>query len=136
MEGGAVMEKYELTLNEYQRKAMTTCMDSSNNPLYMLFMLGEEIGELQGKFSKAIRKGNIKFDNNKLEYVNRKVEFIDEFEDLVKKELGDILWGVAGLCHVKGWTLEDVAQTNLDKLAARKAIGTIDGSGDGIARGK
>ena len=136
MEGGAVMEKHRLTLNEYQQKAMTTCMDSSNNPLYMLFMLGEEVGELQGKFSKAIRKGNIKFDNNKLECVNRKVEFIDEFEDLVKKELGDILWGVAGLCHVKGWTLEDVAQTNLDKLAARKAIGTIDGSGDGIARGK
>ena len=130
------MEKHRLTLNEYQQKAMTTCMDSSNNPLYMLFMLGEEVGELQGKFSKAIRKGNIKFDNNKLECVNRKVEFIDEFEDLVKKELGDILWGVAGLCHVKGWTLEDVAQTNLDKLAARKAIGTIDGSGDGIARGK
>lgn len=129
------MEK-EMTLNEYQRKAMTTCMDSSNNPLYMLFMLGEEVGELQGKFSKAIRKGNIKFDNNKLEYVNRKVEFIDEFEDLVKKELGDILWGVAGLCHVKGWSLEDIAQTNLDKLAARKAIGTIVGSGDGIARGK
>lgn len=131
MEGGDGMR-----LNEYQEKAMTTCMDSSNNPLYMLFMLGEEIGELQGKFSKAIRKGNIQFDNNNLECLNRKVEFIDEFEDLVKKELGDILWGVAGLCHVKGWTLEDVAQTNLNKLAARKAIGTIDGNGDGIARGK
>jgi hypothetical protein len=35
-----------------------------------------------------------------------------------------------------GWSLEDVAQQNLDKLAARKAIGTIDGNGDGIIRGK
>ena len=55
-----------MELNEYQRLAMTTCMDSSENPLYMLFMLGEEIGELQGKFSKAIRKGKIRFDGNSL----------------------------------------------------------------------
>ena len=31
---------------------------------------------------------------------------------------------------------EDVAQMNLDKLAARKAVGTIDGNGDGIVRDK
>jgi hypothetical protein len=54
----------------------------------------------------------------------------------VAKECGDILWGVAGMCEVMGWTLEDVAQMNLDKLAARKAIGTIDGNGDGIERSK
>lgn len=46
-----------MTLNEYQDKAMSTCMESCNNPLYMLLMLGEEAGELNGKFSKAIRKG-------------------------------------------------------------------------------
>ena len=37
----------------------------------------------------------------------------------------DILWQLAGLCKTFGWTLEDVAQGNLDKLAARKAEGTI-----------
>ena len=37
-----------MELNEYQKKAMTTCMESSNNPLYMLFMLGEEVGNTQG----------------------------------------------------------------------------------------
>jgi hypothetical protein len=35
-----------------------------------------------------------------------------------------------------GWKLEDIAQMNLDKLAARKAIGTIVGNGDGIVREK
>jgi hypothetical protein len=35
-----------------------------------------------------------------------------------------------------GWKLNDVAKTNLDKLAARKAVGTIDGDGDGIMRSK
>jgi NTP pyrophosphatase (non-canonical NTP hydrolase) len=128
------MEKKEMTLKEYQEKAMTTCMDSSKNPLYMLFMIGEEVGELQGKFSKAIRKGNIQFVYDELERVRGNYQDYAEWDELVMKEIGDILWGLAGLCEVMGWSLEDVAQMNLDKLAARKAIGTIDGNGDGIIR--
>ena len=50
------------------------------------------------------------------------------------KEAGDILWQLSGLCHVMGWSLEDVAAKNLAKLAARKEAGTIDGDGDGIIR--
>ena len=127
-----------MTLNEYQEKAMSTCMETSANPLYMLFMLGEEIGELQGKFSKAIRKGWISFYENKIK-VNRLTVGEDEFNewlDLVKKEIGDCLWGIAGITNVMNWTLEDAGQTNLDKLSARKAVGTIDGNGDGIIRQK
>lgn len=121
-----------LYLNEYQKKAMTTCMPSSSNPLYMLFMLGEEIGELQGKFSKAIRKGKIKFDgDNDYIFTNNTTQAeIEEWEDLVAKECGDILWGVAGICTVMGWKLDNIGQINLDKLATRKASGTIDGNGD------
>lgn len=127
-----------MTLNEYQQKAMSTCLETSANPLYMLFMLGEEIGELQGKFSKAIRKGWISFYENKMK-VNTLTVREDEFNewlDLVKKEIGDCLWGIAGITNVMNWTLEDAGQTNLDKLSARKAVGTIDGSGDGIIRAK
>lgn len=127
-----------MTLNEYQEKAMTTCLDSSRNPLYMLFMLGEEIGELQGKFSKAIRKGWISFEHNQIVVNKEKVsdDEIMQWLELVEKEMGDVFWGLAGLCDVLNWTLEDVAYINLDKLAARKAIGTIDGNGDGVVRGK
>ena len=127
-----------MDLNQYQEKAMSTCMPSSNNPLYMLFMLGEELGELQGKFSKAIRKGWILFVNNEI-YVDydcvTEEEYV-EWLDLVKKEVGDILWGVAGFSKVMDWLLDDVGQGNLDKLALRKQAGTIVGEGDGIIRGK
>ena len=127
-----------LTLNQYQEQAMTTCTKTSMNPLYMLFMLGEEIGELQGKFSKAIRKGWLLFVNNEI-YVDydcvTEAEY-DEWYDLIKKELGDIQWGVAGFAHVMHWPLNDVGQGNLDKLAARKKAGTIVGNGDGIIRDK
>lgn len=128
-----------MELNEYQKKAMSTCMNTSANPLYMLFMLGEEIGELQGKFSKAIRKGWISFIENQIHVHYENIDNVDEFNswlDLVKKELGDIQWGVAGMAHVMSWLLDDVGQGNLDKLALRKQAGTIVGNGDGIIRGK
>lgn len=122
-----------MDLDIYQERAMTTCLESSRNPMYMLLMLCEEVGELQGKFSKNIRKGNIEINNNRLKNLSTE-EFKIEFEDLVKKEIGDIMWGCAGLCSVMGWDLSEIAQMNLDKLQARKAIGTIDGNGDGIVR--
>lgn len=125
-----------MTLNEYQEKAMTTCMESSRNPLYMLLMLGEEVGELQGKFSKAIRKGNIQFNKNQIENTLNCFQDRAEWIALVIKEIGDVLWGCAGICEVMGWSLEEVAQMNLTKLSARKEAGTIDGNGDGIIREK
>lgn len=127
-----------MRLDDYQIKAMSTCMETSANPLYMLLMLGEEIGELQGKFSKAIRKGWISFNGNKLVFhpKNANAEELMNWLDLVKKEIGDCLWGIAGISHVLDWTLEEVGVGNLDKLAARKAVGTIVGEGDGIERGK
>ena len=131
------MERKELSLNKYQSLAMTTCMESSNNPMYMLLMLGEEMGELQGKFSKAIRKGWLKIEDNQIKFTNKiTIEEGLEWQDLVIKEIGDCMWGLAGLCHVMGWKFEEAGQTNLDKLKARKAIGTIDGNGDGIERAK
>lgn len=119
-----------MELKIYQEKAMTTCMDSSRNPLYMLLMLGEEVGELQGKFSKAIRKGKIEFNKNIAQGKFDNFQDGEEWNDLVKKEIGDCLWGLAGLCEVMGWSLEDVAQMNLDKLASRKRRDVIDGEGD------
>ena len=137
---GDIEDEYNsqgLYINEYQYRAMGTCMPSSDNPLYMLFMLCEEVGELQSKFSKAIRKGWLRFDGNDIVFTSKiTATEREEWCELVKKEIGDCLWGLAGLCKVMGWKLSDVAQMNLDKLAARQAIGTIDGNGDGIERGK
>ena len=46
----------ELTLNEYQKQAMTTCMPSSENFSYMFLNLVGEVGELARKVAKHIRK--------------------------------------------------------------------------------
>ena len=37
----------------------------------------------------------------------------------LKKECGDVMWYVAMICDASGFTLDDVMQTNIDKLKAR-----------------
>lgn len=130
----------ELTLNEYQKQAMTTCMPSSENFSYMFLNLVGEVGELASKVAKHIRKEKATIIENEFvlecETIEDAVRADDPIYDAIKKEAGDILWQLSGVCTIFGWSLEEVAQMNLDKLAARKAVGTIDGNGDGIIRDK
>ena len=135
-----------MKLNDYQKRAMSTCMPSCKNISYMLLNLVGEVGEFASKIAKAIRKnqvsigGKTSLNRNILTVRDDSPETMDfdvlAFDSELKKEAGDILWQLSGLCTVMGWDLEDVAQLNLDKLAARKAAGTIDGNGDGIIREK
>lgn len=124
-----------MELNEYQRRAMTTCMSSSENFTYMFLNLVGEVGEFASKVAKGVRKQKVRVDENKISVTNDGLEFVSREGELAK-EAGDILWQLSGLCSILGWSLEDIAQMNLDKLAARKAAGTIDGNGDGIIREK
>ena len=39
--------------------------------------------------------------------------------DHAMKELGDVLWYVAMICHSFGWNLNTIMQMNVDKLKAR-----------------
>lgn len=122
-----------MTLNEYQEKAMSTCMDSCNNFSYMMLNLVGEVGELSSKVAKMIRKGKFDIGVKSNLRVNIKAMGKDDFETFdkeLKLEAGDIAWQLAGLCSVLGWSLEEVCQANLDKLASRKARGVIDGNGD------
>ena len=112
-----------MTLEEYQKRAMTTCMASSENFSYMFLNLVGEVGEFASKVAKAIRK-----EENCIEYNDLGVTVTNNEE--LQKEAGDILWQLSGLCTVMGWKLEDIAQQNLDKLASRQPRNVIDGSGD------
>jgi NTP pyrophosphatase (non-canonical NTP hydrolase) len=119
-----------MELKTYQEKAMTTCMESSNNFSYMFLNLVGEVGEFASKVAKHIRKEKAYIYENYLS-TERGDKYIsnEEIQDL-KKEAGDILWQLSGLCSVMGWSLEDVAQQNLDKLASRQQRNVIEGNGD------
>ena len=126
----------ELTLNEYQVRAMTTCMPTCENLSYMLLNLVGEVGEFSSKVAKHIRKGEAGIgsgDTPNQFYFTAKANFLTDRVAL-RKEAGDILWQLAGLCKVMGWDLEAVAQENLAKLAERAKNGTIAGNGDGVTK--
>lgn len=53
-----------------------------------------------------------------------------EKREQIAKELGDVLWYVAAICHELCLDMSAVAQGNIVKLAARKTRGTLTGSGD------
>ena len=126
-----------MELNDYQNKAMSTCMDSSRNMSYMAMGLASEVGEFMGKIAKAIRKGDVyigsEANESDLHYTIGFMADPDrccEWESDLKHELGDILWFAAGIAEMMGWTLDKVAEENISKLASRKERGVIDGNGD------
>ena len=101
-----------MRLNDYQAEAMGFRLPSAT-PEYALINLSGEVGELHSLIAKAIRDG--------AKY---------EFEMNVKKELGDILWCLSAVAADYGWTLEDVAASNINKLESRSQRGVLAGSGD------
>lgn len=125
-----------MELNEYQNRAMQTCMSTSDNLLYMLTNLMGEVGEFAGKIAKHVRKGQLfvvttdgRDDEGNI--LHSHVMNISDNEKMdLAYELGDCLWQLAGLCHVMGISLDRIAILNLEKLASRKRRGVIDGSGD------
>lgn len=122
------MEK-NLTLNEYQYKAMSTCMDTCDNLAYMLSGLTAEVGEINDKVAKAVRKGKISLHRNNLSFWIDG-ESAEEFQLELAKEIGDALWFLAGLSKVIGYKLGEIGDINIEKLQSRKKRGVIDGNGD------
>ena len=119
-----------MELNDYQKRAMVTCMPTCDNFSYMALNLVAEVGEFVGKVAKQVRKGNMELGDNSLwfDFPNADAAYACDGE--LMGEAGDILWQLAGLCAVMGWDLEDIARLNLKKLASRKERGLIDGNGD------
>lgn len=124
-----------LTLNEYQDKAMSTCMPESDNLFYMLANLVGEVGEFASKAGKHMRKGNLHITTTERDEQGKILHtqmwnITEDERHLLLSEIGDILWQTAGLAKVMGVTLEEVAEENLAKLASRKQRHVISGDGD------
>lgn len=109
-----------MTGNEYQEAAMTTrtpeTYDESKLIIYPTLGLAGEAGEVSDKVKKVLR------DN--------KGEFTAEAKRAIALELGDVQWYCAALAKDLGYTIEEIWQMNLDKLADRKLRNRIHGNGD------
>lgn len=111
-----------MDFNEYQRLAATTDVGTSAQdclePGWLYYVLGiaGETGELMEKIKKLFRDKNGVIDA--------------EFKEVVKKEMGDIQWYQSRLADWFGIEFNDVAETNIRKLASRKERGKLHGDGD------
>jgi len=110
-----------LTLNEYQDRTFDTALYPGANEgtldaiVYCALGLGES-GEVQGKVKKIIR--------------DDKSEVTDDHRYAIAGELGDNLWYLARMAKEVGFSLDEIAQMNLEKLASRRERGVVGGSGD------
>lgn len=86
----------------------------SYSPEAAVLGLFSETGEVAGIFQKMIR------GDYSLDVATTKLH----------KELGDVLWHLAAVASDNNWTLEDIAQANLDKLESRQIRNVIMGAGD------
>jgi len=107
-----------MDFNDYQKEARKTAVypNIGKNFIYPTLGLCGESGEVAEKIKKIIRddSGNIS----------------DEKRELLKKELGDILWYVSNLASELGLDLSDIAETNIRKLKDRQSRNVLKGSGD------
>lgn len=101
-----------MDLNTYQDRAMSFRLGTATTEYAEKNLVGE-VGEFFSLQAKAIRDGEK-----------------EDHRTNIKKELGDILWHVAALAKDNGFTLGDIAYSNIEKLESRRARNVIAGSGD------
>ena len=115
----------KMNFNDYQKKAEE--FDCFSKPaeltslteagfLEKVLGLTGEAGETADKVKKIIRDKGGKFS--------------EEDKGEIVKELGDVMWYLAGIARYLDVDLSEVAEGNIEKLASRKQRGVISGSGD------
>ncbi|MCW2286641.1 NTP pyrophosphatase (non-canonical NTP hydrolase) [Rhodoblastus acidophilus] len=102
-----------MELNEYQDAALKTAVyPKEYKIIYPALKLAGEAGEVAEKVGKSLR-GDKALDRPDL-----------------AKELGDVLWYIAAGAADIGYTLEQIANMNLNKLGDRAVRGVLKGDGD------
>ncbi len=102
------------TFKEYQEFAMLSKVYPEKNAIIYptLGMMGEA-GEVSEKVKKWMRG-----------------DYTDLDKEGLIKEVGDVLWYITSLADDLGYTLEDVAVANVEKLRSRRERGVVKGNGD------
>src|SRR6202020_112029 len=106
-----------MDLAEYQRLSRRTAEYPREAWLtYPALGLAGEAGEVAEHAKKAIRDDG--------------GQVTEQRRAAMAKELGDVLWYVAQLASELQLDLEQIAQTNLEKLLSRQRRGVLSGDGD------
>ncbi len=111
-----------MDFTEYQKKSRVTAKypNVGDNLPYLGLGIAGESGEVADKIKKLIRD----------EYFTSVQNLTTEQKKPIATELGDVLWYISQLATELGFTLEEVAEMNIEKLYSRMDRETLGGSGD------
>ena len=105
-----------MDLDEYQSVSQaTTVYPQESKIVYPALGLAGEAGEVANKAKKILRGD---------------YELTEEVRVAIADELGDALWYLAAVAGDIGYTLNDIAQRNINKLSDRRRRGVIRGTVD------
>lgn len=103
-------KEYEQSIDEFARYPAKGERRIESLTYCALGLTGES-GEYSEKVKKLIRDGS--FD-----------------PEAAAKELGDVLWYLTRSANELGYSLEQIASMNIEKLTSRRDRGVLKGSGD------
>lgn len=104
-----------MNFQDYQVEASKTAIYPQETALsYLALGLGNEAGEVQGKVKKYLRGD---YD-------------LEQLQEYLLGELGDVLWYMSELADHVGLSLAYVAERNISKLNDRQERGVLQGDGD------
>ena len=117
-----IRKRGKMELNKYQTEAAKSDLFEKTSDVIMpgllekVLGLSGESGEVADKVKKIIRDKN--------------GEVSKEDKEAIAKELGDVMWYIAGIARYLDISLEEIAEQNLEKLASRMKRGVLAGDGD------
>ena len=113
-----------LTLEEYEAEALEFAI-YDDDLVYPVLGLVSEAGEVADKFKKLLRDEQLALP---LDDPAVQLQYEERFE--IAKEISDVIWYATALANDLGFSLEEIAEINLNKLRDRSNRGAIQGSGD------
>lgn len=115
-----VQDRVVFGLESYQKAATEFAIYPGKGTfagiVYTALKMNGEAGEIAEKIGKVMRD-----DASILSREKRAALLL---------ELGDVLWYIAAMSNELGYSLAEVANVNIQKLASRSARGKLSGSGD------
>lgn len=97
------MREITMDFRGYQNLAARTinnALTDEQKEMHALHEMASEVGEIHSLYQKVYQGHEMDTEH-------------------LKKEIGDLLWGIAELCTVKGLDMGEVAVGNINKLIAR-----------------
>jgi len=105
-----------MQLNEYQKEVSKAAFYKGDDVAYCALGITGEAGEIADHVKKMLR------DDDGILTDNRKEHLL--------KEMGDTMWYISRMAEKLGYTLDEVALTNLNKIKDRADRNMQRGSGD------